>query len=86
MRELTAFHKNLTICRILTGIKRQALADALQLPVTTVAGYEMAGHEPRFKTLLKIAKFFDVTADELVCAPLKNETMEKLSRKGKMTA
>lgn len=62
----TAFGKNLMKLRKARNLTRQAFADALQLPVTTVAGYETAGREPKFSTLIKIADFFNVTVDNLI--------------------
>ena len=81
MKDRTAFHENVIFCRRLLGMTRQALADALEIPVTTVAGYETAGREPKFKTLVKLTNFFGVTADELIREPLKAETIEKVLAK-----
>lgn len=62
----TVFGDNLTRLRKERKLTRRAFADAFQLPVTTVAGYETAGREPKFSLLIKFADFFNVSIDNLV--------------------
>ena len=63
---MTEFSKNLVAYRKAAGYSQKEFAELLDIPVTTLSGYENAGREPKFETLLKIAKIFDVTVDELL--------------------
>ena len=62
----TTFGNNLIALRKNKGLTRQAFADLMNVPVTTIAGYETAGREPKFKTLIKISKYFGVSIDDLL--------------------
>lgn len=62
----TIFGNNLMRLRKEHKLTRQAFADVLKLPVTTVAGYETAGREPKFSLLIKIADYFGVSIDNLI--------------------
>ena len=54
----------------------QKLAEKLGINVNTFIGYETAGREPKFETLIKIADFFGVSTDELL-KPRSNDTANK---------
>lgn len=69
------FGNNLMRLRKAKNLTRQALADNLNLPVTTVAGYETAGREPRFSTLIKISDYFGVSIDNLIRADVDDITL-----------
>lgn len=62
----TVFGKNLMKLRKDRKLTRQAFADEMKLPVTTIAGYETAGREPKFSLLIKIADYFGVTVDSII--------------------
>lgn len=62
----TVFGNNLKRLRGINKMTRQAFADAMNLPVTTVAGYEIGGREAKYKTLIKLADFFGVSIDDLI--------------------
>ena len=63
---MTEFSKNLVAYRKAAGYSQKALADLLDIPVTTLSGYENAGREPKFEMLIKMAKIFGVTVDDLL--------------------
>ena len=48
------------------GISQQTLATALNVAQSTVGNWESGIREPNYDMLVKIAKFFDVSADSLV--------------------
>ena len=47
-------------------ITQQSVADYLGIKVRTYQYYEGNGHRPDYETLVKLADFFDVTADYLL--------------------
>ena len=63
---MTEFSKNLVAYRKAAGYSQKAFAELLDIPVTTLSGYENAGHEPKFEILIKIAKIFGVPVDDLL--------------------
>lgn len=48
------------------GLSRQQVADALDLSLTAIAGYEQGYRIPRIENLQDLAKFFKVSIDYLV--------------------
>ena len=48
------------------GLRQRDVADDLGISVTCYAGYEQGAHEPDFRTLCKIARYFGVTTDYLL--------------------
>ncbi|MBP0725572.1 helix-turn-helix transcriptional regulator [Bacillus sp. RG28] len=48
------------------NLTQQDVADALNMPRTTYAGYENTDKEPDYDTLVKIANFYKVTTDYLL--------------------
>lgn len=57
-----------TICRLLenSGMSQRELASRLHIAPTTLNGYIKSGHEPDYKTLIKIADIFNVSTDILL--------------------
>ncbi|GAK01474.1 MULTISPECIES: helix-turn-helix domain-containing protein [Geomicrobium] len=47
-------------------ISQTELSKRLGIPRTTYSGYENGSREPDYETLLKIAKYFDVSTDYLL--------------------
>lgn len=60
------------------GLSQKELADALSTTQRNVCNWETGKYEPDFKTLIKIAKFFDVSTDYLLGMEYSEET-EKFS-------
>ena len=73
---MTAFGKNLSRLRKSARLTQKELAEKLGINVNTFIGYETAGREPKFETLIKIADFFGVSTDELL-KPRSNDTANK---------
>jgi len=48
------------------GLTRQQMADALNLSLTAIAGYEQGYRVPRLEYLQDIAKFFKVSIDYII--------------------
>ena len=48
------------------GLSQKELADALSTTQRNVCNWETGKYEPDYKTLIKIAKFFDTTTDYLL--------------------
>ena len=79
MKEMTAFRRNLILCRKASSLTQKELATKLQISPTTLAGYENAGKEPKVSTLIKMADFFGVTVDDLVREELPREKFYQLA-------
>lgn len=60
---------------------QQQLADALQIPRTTLGDYERGHTEPNIELLLAIADRFGVTADQLLRSKLAHKDLEIISGK-----
>ena len=56
LRELRAFN----------NMSQKSAAEALHISATCYAGYEQGYREPDFKTLVKICKLYQVSADYLL--------------------
>lgn len=48
------------------GVSRKELAEELGIPYTTLRNYEMGTREPGHKTLVELAKIFNVSCDYLL--------------------
>lgn len=51
------------------GISQQALADAIGVQQSTISEIERGGNQPSWKTLHKLAQFFDVQPGNLLNEP-----------------
>ena len=60
------FGENLGFLRKTRGLSQQELADLLGLKKSTLAGYETNRAEPRYEDLIRLARFFSITLDELL--------------------
>lgn len=63
---MSNFGKNLLALRKSARLTQKELAEKLGVNVHTFIGYETAGYEPKFKTLVKISKYFGVSIDDLI--------------------
>lgn len=61
-----SFQENLRYYREQRGYSSDELAKLLDIPYTTLKGYENAGREPKYKTLCKIADLLQVSTDDLL--------------------
>ena len=62
------FPKNLKELRLAKGLGQGELADALNTMLKTISHWETGYSEPSIAQLLALAKFFDVTLDNLLVA------------------
>lgn len=62
------FPKNLKELRLAKGLGQGELADALNTTLKTISHWETGYSEPSIAQLLALAKFFDVTLDDLLGA------------------
>ena len=60
------FKENLKILRTEKGLGQNALAEALNVSLKTISHWETGYTEPSITQLTLIAKFFEVSLDELV--------------------
>ena len=51
------------------GISQRELSQKLQIPVTTLFGWENGAREPNIDNLVRIADFYNISIDELVGRP-----------------
>ncbi|MDB5054998.1 MAG: Xre family transcriptional regulator [Bacilli bacterium] len=60
------FSKRLVYFRDKVGLTQEELSKRLGMARTTYQGYENGKREPDLNTLEKIAKFYDITVDDLL--------------------
>ncbi len=48
-------------------IKQKELAKMLDIPITTLSGWENQKYEPPFEYIIKIAEIFNVSVDYIIC-------------------
>lgn len=61
-----SFQENLRYYREQRGYSSDELAKLLDIPYTTLKGYENAGREPKYNILVKIADILNVSLDDLL--------------------
>ena len=61
------FGSRLNQLRKSRGITAQKMADYLGIGIRSYRAYESGDREPSFAVLVKIADFFDVSTDYLLC-------------------
>jgi len=74
-----SFGENLVALRKARGISRKELADALEVPYTTLRNYETDAREPGHIFLIKLAQLLNVSVDALVGAPEKQKSAPSYS-------
>ncbi len=67
---------NLRFIRKLKGLSQSDLSTALKIPRTTLGDYERSHTEPNIKTLKRIAKFFDLSLDQLLNTKLNKTNID----------
>ena len=60
------FGKRLKECRMEKGLSQQKLGEALGFCNQTISFWENGSREPDLDTLLEIAKFFEISIEELL--------------------
>lgn len=65
---MNEFKKNIKQLRRQYKLRQQDVAHMVGISLTMWSNYEIGNSEPRLSTLLRIAKVFKVTLDELVTA------------------
>jgi len=60
------FHQRIKMLREKRGLSQAEVAKRLGIARTTYSGYEIGTREPDQNTLIKLAKFFDVSVDYLL--------------------
>ena len=58
--------KKLKEMRLEKGLTQKEVAEQLEMSTTCYSGYEQGYREPDLKTLIKICKFFEISADYLL--------------------
>lgn len=73
--------QNLKYLRNKHKISQQSLANAMDLPRTTLGDYERGKTEPNIATLIKLADHFDFKVDDLVRKNLSHQDLEILKNR-----
>ena len=60
------FHQRIKMLREKRGLSQSEVAKRLGVARTTYSGYELGTREPDQNTLMKLARFFDVSVDYLI--------------------
>ena len=63
---MKTFSENLKQLRIEKGLTQKALATALSVTAPTLSHWECGYQEPSFNDLIKICRYFDVSADYML--------------------
>lgn len=69
------FGKNIKKLRGRKGLSRKEFANALDIPYTTVTNWENGTKVPKIDRIPAIAKFFNVSAADLLEHPMTNEEL-----------
>lgn len=72
------FAQNLKALRKAKKVTQQELSEVLGYGYTAVANYESGRNEPSLQDLIRIADFFDVSLDNLLCRAYPSEEKRKL--------
>ena len=72
------FHKNLRDARESKGLSQTAIAEMLEIPVTTYRNYENTLREPSYDILIKISEVLEVSIDELLGAKINDSEFNLL--------
>lgn len=67
MFSYTLFKERFKSLREDKDLTQQEVAEALNITRTAIANYEAGTREPDLATLIKIADYFDITLDYLLC-------------------
>lgn len=59
--------QRLSAMRDETGDKQKTVADAIGVNVMTLSGYETGKSEPNFETIVRLADYYKVSLDYLIC-------------------
>ena len=62
----TQIHQQIKILRTEKGLSQMALSKATGISQTKIAHFELQVSEPRASDIIKLAKFFEVSADYLL--------------------
>jgi len=73
--------ENLKHLRHKTGLSQKELSDKLQIGRSTLAEYERGKAEPNLDTLIKLAKLFAVSLDQLIAQNLMHTDLEIFKNK-----
>ena len=73
------FAQNLKVLREKIGISQRTLAKKLGIHATDVSSYERGVNLPTVEKLIKIADFFDVSADKLLGRELRTVKVDMLT-------
>ena len=73
--------ENLKYLRKRRKLSQQQLADALEIPRTTLGDYERGHTEPNIDTLIRVAGYFDVTIDALLVEKISHKDLEIIRNK-----
>ena len=73
--------RNLKYLRHKHKISQQALADALEIPRTTLGDYERGKTEPNIEMLIKMSDHFEIKVDDLIRTDISHKDLEILRNK-----
>lgn len=72
---------NLKYLRHKYKISQQALAEALEIPRTTLGDYERGKTEPNIEMLIKMSEHFEIQVDDLIRTDISHKDLEILRNK-----
>lgn len=67
---MTQFAQNIAFLRKKKALSQQALSEELDIPRSTLSGYEQSYAEPDIRTIIQFAQFFQVDLDDLLTKKL----------------
>lgn len=78
---MSFFGKNIKQLRQARDLSQQQFANLFELSRASIGSYEEGRADPKIETLVKIARYFDLTIDDLVCKKLGSSSLEQESIK-----
>lgn len=72
------FHERLKGLREDRDLTQQEVAEFLNIERNTLSGYEIGYREPSFDILVKLADYYDITLDYLLCRTNLKVSFKKL--------
>lgn len=74
------FGKNLKYLRLIKGLTQEEFGEKIGYAKTTIAGWENNRYQPDIDTMIKIAKFFNVSMDVLLGTGLTEKETDNFLR------
>ncbi|MCE4064952.1 helix-turn-helix domain-containing protein [Chryseobacterium gleum] len=76
---MSFFGTNIKKIRQVKGLSQKAFADLFDLNRGVISSYEEGRAEPKIETILKVANYFNLTLDQLLTEPVRENQLKSVS-------